>query len=380
VPARLARIKNFIINNPTTASGMPRQFFGAGDEHQNAPICEPALCFSNTPTGRAERKAYYNYIATTIFPYHITLKESKRLSDPQQRAVLYDIVGRVLTTQEPLLDIAKRFFKPISSWEEVAALGGISVCLLNYTAEHINTVVQALNTSTMDPALLSQHGARIYYAGMRLICRRRYKSSKVVIPPNYLFTVRSFSATGCVLYGPFELQLTYAELSDHFQYFHSHTCASLQGVSVSGAIILFDLRHYHASREHFYTALTRGRDLRRIYYWDPTVELDAEHSAYEARLVAHMEESIKGYVAQDVAKGRTWTEGTYVDVDAIRAMLAAQGGGDMCADCGSSMCMFWDREKAPPPHGYVVDRLCNAKAHIKGNFRVVCQLCNKRKH
>jgi len=56
----------------------------------------------------------------------------------------------------------------------------------------------------------------------------------------------------------------------------TRTCHSLQGSSVEGTLIMFDLAKRHISPEFVYVAMTRARDLNQIYFVDPESQVEYE--------------------------------------------------------------------------------------------------------
>lgn len=157
--------------NAFLADGTERTFFAAGDRNQNAPIARSPLCLT-----REETKAYYLRAISTIFPHHITLRVCKRIKTDKERATLIAIKDAVLHTDEPLITIARRYFKCIS---DLNAVQGMAVCYMNDTARIVNTfhhkrVLESLDTDAiLHPP--DRASGRTYYIGQRL--RGRASSS-----------------------------------------------------------------------------------------------------------------------------------------------------------------------------------------------------------
>ena len=100
-------------------------------------------------------------------------------------------------------------------------------------------------------------GGRSYYVGQVLRCRK-YKrfGRKGRLSVNNNYTVVALGDAGARVRetGGEERELTWAVLRDHFSYALAHTCHSLQGMSVSDGITLFDVDFFYVTREWFYTA------------------------------------------------------------------------------------------------------------------------------
>ena len=167
-----------------------------------------------------------------------------------------------------------------------------------------------------------------------------------------------------------ERELTWAVLRDHFIYALAHTCHSLQGMSVSDGIALFDINYFYVTREWLYTALTRATSLGaiRYRYWPPEAgRLHELADVREAELRARAERKIAGHRTADLRAGRRWEEADYVTVADVEALLEEQGG--RCAECATYLQVAWRERAKPDPDQFSVDRLDNALPHLRGNVR-----------
>jgi hypothetical protein len=373
-PLQLAQLNSFMDKHALLPDGTPRKFFAAGDKNQNAPIY--ASCLS-----RLEMKSYYSRAVATLFPHHLTLKVCKRVP-VHQRERMNAIRDAVLNTDEDLLAIAKRFFKPISKLRDVA---GYAVCSTNAEARAVNEFRQQRVAAVLEARGVEvvRMDGRIYYEGQLLRCRKFHRKPRIYI--NYNYRVVGFERKGGVVTGIFLDGVDGAEdfpwalslVRKLFDYSFAHTCHSLQGMSASGGITIFGLERPWNAREWFYTALTRTMDLDMVFYWDveavgsvtglPVVTRAQFRLALEARLPA--------YRAQDEKAGRAWAEGDYVDGAHILEMMEAQLG--RCAHCQTWLPHSWDERDDDMP---TIDRLDNNFAHIYGNCVLACLRCNRTRH
>ena len=367
----LAHIRRYTNENMLMEDGTDRKFFAAGDNNQNSPIETLSL-------GRLERKDYYFNCVSTIFDTHITLEVCKRVSTDDQRTRLGEIKRLVLETDTPLIDIARRFFTPITDLNQVA---GMSVCYLNETARIVNNFMNAKEAALIakgDPPLVISNAGRNYWVGQTLRCRKRLQVNGERMHINYVYKVASRWEGGLVLKSSLgtAYEVSFASLAECFAYNYAHTCHSLQGMSVAEGISLHDLIFYFVTREWFYTALTRSRDLDKIYYWDPSVVLHDLQVVKEGELEIKMERKLAGYKAQDAKAGRPFEEADYVSVDDFKLLLEEQDY--RCAVCAEVMALVW--KDAKDNTQFTLDRLDNALAHVKGNCAVSCLGCNRGKH
>ena len=373
-PLQLAQLQKFMDDNALMPDGTPRKFFAAGDKNQNAPIYASCL-------NRLEMKAYYSRAVAMLFPNHLTLKVCKRVP-VHQRERMNAIRDAVLNTDEDLLSIAKRFFKPISKLFQVT---GYAVCSTNAEARAVNEfrqqrVAEALEKQGVEVVRVD---GRIYYEGQTLRCRKFHRKPRIYI--NYNYRVAGFERKGDVVTGIFLDGVDSAEdfpwalslVRKLFDYSFAHTCHSLQGMSASGGITIFGLELPWNAREWFYTALTRTMDLDLVFYWD----VDARGSVTELAVVKKaqfrlaLEARLPGYRAQDEKAGRAWNEGDYVDGDHIMELMEAQWG--KCAHCQAWLPTSWEEGDAGMP---TIDRLNNNFAHIRGNCALACLRCNRARH
>jgi hypothetical protein len=371
-PHMLAKLQEFKLLN-TYCGNTPRQFFAAGDPHQNAPIMDIDLCMTTV-----ERKAYYDSIIATMFPRAITLTICKRFKGPnaeQDKATLAEIVSLVLepdlAKQVPLIEIARKYFKPVGAGG-LADVTGIAVCYLRETAAQVNIVRHAQHIKTMDPALLYEDRGRQYYIGQQLVCARFYKPHSV--RPNFLFTVAALPAVGAAeplltitgsTHGTFTLKLDDAR--DFFNYFFSHTGHSLQGMTVTGNITIFELTHRCASREWFYTALTRAQSLECITFWDPDIPVLDAADDFDAVFVARAAALIAGYKATDIKDGYAIGE-DFIRPDYLLKLYYA--GGGRCCHC------VMELEVKMGDKMFSADRKNNSLGHVTGNIQLCCRRCN----
>lgn len=370
-PPMLGHLKRFMVKNATMDDGTERHFYAAGDANQNAPIYASSL-------SRLELKAYYSRAISTLFPHQIRLKVCKRVSGEEQQARIVAIKEAVLNTTEPLLDICRRYFKPITKLSQVR---GRAVCHTNESARCVNDYREqriAKSLEEMGQEVVRFEG-RVYYVGQTLRCRLYHRSPRIYI--NYTYTVTGFEVKEGVVTGitleetkdwPWALSL----IKKLFIYDHANTCHSLQGMSAEGGISLFDVEAWCATREWFYTALTRTTDLDAVYFWDPDAgTVSGLPVVLRSDFRQAMESRLRAYMEQDTAAGRTWAPEDYIDGDGIMALYDEQEG--RCAHCAAWLPPRWKAKDRNQP---TVDRLDNALAHIKGNCCLACLHCNTSRH
>ena len=350
--------------------GTERHFFAGAN--QNPPIY--ASCLS-----RLEMKSYYTRAINTIFPNQIRLKVRKRVGAEQQQRV-FDIKEAVLNAAEPLLDICRRFFTPITNLRQIAD-GMRAVCFTNESARCVNDYREQRIARVLEKAgqQVVRHEGRAYYVAQVLRCRKFHKSPRIYI--NYTYTITGFevkegAVTGIYLEETGSWPWALSLVKRLFIYDHANTCHSLQGMTAASGIALFDVDIWCASREWLYTALTRTNDLDKVVFWDPAAGAVGDQPVVmRSDFSQAMEAKLRGYMDQDTAAGRAWEPEDYVDVAHIMELHSAQGG--VCAHCAAWLPPRW---KPADPEQATVDRLDNALAHVKGNCCLACLRCNRMRH
>ena len=363
--SKLAKLKRFVESNKTLPDGSERRFFAAGDPNQNAPI-DSTFAFRGQ-----EAKDYYTGAIHRIFPLLVTLHKCKRLKKPEQQATLMEIKRLVFETETPLIEIARQFFTPIKTVEEARGMG---VCFKNETVRVVNEARQAMAISRRKNVRFE--GGRSFYQGQRLRCDTFLEQGGGRPSPlftNFVYKVKYVRKSDLVLTdaGGVEFVVPFFLEKKHLAYDHANTCHSLQGLTASEGITLFDLFEWGLTREWFHTALTRANDLDKILFYDGP-RLSEAVDADELKQV--IREKIAGHKREDQSKKRLFFEEDFITVEDVMALLEASL---RCYICNEEVQLAWS--DAADPAQFSLDRINNDEAHVKGNIQLCCWGCNRRK-
>lgn len=369
-PQMLSQLKRFMAKHEGKI-----KFYAAGDPHQNAPII--GTCLS-----RLELKEFYIRTVGTLFPKQIRLSICKRVSSAHERERMTEIKDAVLHSDTDLLDICRKYFKPITSVEQLGE--GRAVCYTNESARVVNRIRQEAEASELEKQGVKIHRFpalnRLYYMGQSLRCRAYNKAPRLYV--NYTYMVSGFEEKGGVITGiylnhnPFPWALSL--IRKHFNYDFANTCHSLQGMSASDGVCLFDVEGWYITREWFYTALTRTRDLNKVYFWDAFqagTTVSGLPAATDADFVELMVERIADHKKEDKKKGFDWEEEEYVDGERILELFHEQN--KQCAHCGENLLARW---KKGDKNATTIDRIDNDFAHVKDNVMLTHCRCNAARH
>jgi hypothetical protein len=141
------------------------------------------------------------------------------------------------------------------------------------------------------------------------------------------------------------------------------TTHSVQGSTLSKPYAILDVTSVNASREWFWTALTRTDDLKKVWVYLGPVLGGTRSLNLKARLDSHK--------ATDEASGRP---GFDLTPSWVLATLKEQNY--CCAICHGML----DLEDADDPEHWSIDRKSNDRAHLQGNCQITHRLCNTRSH
>jgi hypothetical protein len=144
-------------------------------------------------------------------------------------------------------------------------------------------------------------------------------------------------------------------------------------MSVATGITLHDLAFFFVTREWFYTALTRSRNLAEIFYWDPSVVLHDLQVVKVGELDLRIERKIAGHRKADADAGRSFAEVDYITVEDVKALLDAQEY--CCSKCHEVVMLTW--KDAKDGSQFTIDRINNAEAHTRHNCLISCLNCNR---
>ena len=381
---KLERIADFMRAHAAVEGGEGGvRNYATGDPLQNPPIDRLAL-------SAADAAQFYCNAVSALFPAQLTLRHCKRVTSAAGEATLRAIKHRLFVLREPPGRVLRAYAKPVARLEDVT---GTAVCYLNATAAAVNEALHA--RAVRGRADIKLLGGKALHAGLELVCRKRLEvkllrdgggAPRGVLHVNFSYRVHEVHSDHAVL-DDYEggCAIVPAAALAHFSYAHAFTGHSQQGVSVDGAVTVFDAHYswregdewHGVTASWVYTALSRARDLSLVHVYTGAPLRAPEGVAGagpQAALERAFARKIAGHGSADRAAGRTWEEGTYVEPRDVTPMATRQGG--RCAACSAALQLSWTKRD---PAQASIDRIDNAK-ESKENCRLVCLRCNKAKH
>lgn len=307
--------------------------YATGDIDQTS-SCE---FYNNIP----DRVAYMEVLARWL-PTRVVLQGSRRLVEPSQTetllAIRTDLFGDDAATALSPKDVVRKY--GLRSFESVDELTGPLPCVtLSNATAHI------LNAKFEGGALR---------VGSQVACKAYHKELTV----NKVYTVTAVHEKTVELEGMGSKRFVKSMFRPAFCW----TGHSLQGSTLAGSYAVFDLDSPHATREWFWVALSRARDLRDpMFYVGPSLSKDFH---------AHLNRKLAGHRAYDKANGYK------TDVDAAWVHRKLKSQNFCCAVCHGMMdisdpsdSLFWS-----------IDRLDNFQGHTVDNCQLTHVRCNTSTH
>ena len=153
-------------------------------------------------------------------------------------------------------------------------------------------------------------------------------------------------------------------IRNNFIHGYCRTCHSFQGASIDDSITIFDWNHPCVSWKWLWTAITRSRDLDKVFFYNGNCP------EYNLQLLpGYLKKKIDGYEEQDKKAGRKYEEEKYITVDWLKSCY-----GKACCNCGDSF--IFEVKHSRPTSNLTADRKDNSIAHTIDNVAPLCITCN----
>ena len=299
-------------------------------------------------TNQRDYDEYSNMCINCIFPYSITLRENKRLKSKEHRKLLKQIKKDIFNENISVKDIINKYFKMVDK-----ITTSFNIAYKNRTCHEVSMRVRSM---------LKKHDE--YEVGESLICRKYTKlgKSKIVFNVNYEYTITAVSEATVQLDNTYWLPKTV--IRSAFTHNYCRTCHSFQGSSIDEGITVFDWGNFFVNRKWLWTAITRARDLSKVYFW----KYD-EKPENMNKLMEYLGQKIRRYKGQDNKDNRSFDEEDYITPEILRSWL-----GTCCQSCGDVLNLDVIDKKIVS--NVSAQRLDNELPHEKDNCVPWCGMCN----
>lgn len=345
-----------------------KKFIATGDSNQL-----PAVC---NMENIKNIKAYISDAISMVFPNNIELKINKRLKSEEDRAKLANLKQDIFNTEFAVEFICNKYgIKTINAMSDVNTSNNISY--FNYYSDKVNKHCHDKFAKKLKKSI--KINGQDYYPGLELVCKKHFKKNSERLFVNYIYKINHITTNCFTVVEPVEdIEINHefplSELSKYFKLSYCNTCHSVQGMSISDAITIFNANiDSHVDRTYFWTALTRATDLTKV-----TVFIHSKEEVERlelSRLQRYFRTKVENYKTQDTVKGRKISE-DYITADWIKDTYNAC---KQCSHCALPFEFDVDADNHVVSN-LTVDRIDNGKAHTKNNCVLSCHHCNVSKH
>ena len=101
--------------------------------------------------------------------------------------------------------------------------------------------------------------------GEEVICRKYVKKIGTKFNVNFKFRMSNIVGNIAVLQNVATNEKQ--NIEQHFIYAYCYTCHSKQGCSVDDDIVIYEWSKWYCSKNWYWTAITRARDLNRVNFY-----------------------------------------------------------------------------------------------------------------
>jgi len=239
-----------------------------------------------------------------MFDYTCELKINKRLECDADKALLNKIKCELFDDGVSVKDIVNKYF----GHQVIEKLGDQKRAFTYYrdSSAIVNAHIHSIVPHTTASKVV---GKTTFYMHEHVICKKSIKNINTRTYPNFVYEITRWNDTDfyvrCVLtHKTFLISLQ--QIQSSFTLPYANTVYSSQGASCAKPFVICDVFTKYASRNWFYTAITRAVRFEDIRF------LKASLFDVERHLERLAEEIVKGYKYQDKNAGREWSD-DYVD-------------------------------------------------------------------
>lgn len=348
-------------------------FYATGDTKQNKPF---AHGLNNIP----DIEKYLNRCISIMFPNQIVLKEIKRLNNENDKMRIQNLYDDLFNHHmNPIEAIKKANINTIDNINQLKTTKNI--CYFNFRRSILNDRVYKnfIQKPKENDKNYLEFGDLKITKGFELICKDYFKNNKSKFFRNYLYKIMNidYDNDTWTLLEPvskqtYELPYT-SDIVTKFTLPYAQTCHSVQGLSISEPITIFDCNTPYVDINFIWTAITRCRDLNNV-----TVFIHSEKEVLklnDAKIKQHHSLKIDSYKNQDRKAKRKVIEKEYVNHDWILKKLEES---NECPYCHCSLyTILHDNNQIDS--NISINRVNSELPHTMKNCQLTCSYCNMSK-
>jgi hypothetical protein len=305
-----------------------------------------------------------------MFKNQITLKVNKRLKNEEDKIKLSNIKDDIFNYSKDVIETFKKYgIKLIYKMEDVKTKNNI--CYFNFRCQKINEHIHKLIKTENKTITINKIK---YWKGLELICKEHFKNAKARLFTNYRYILNSIDNNKFTVIEPVEnIKMSFKiSMLKYFRLPYANTCDSVQGMTIEDEFTIFDCNTPYVDRNFIWTALSRTDDLSKVNIF---VHDKAEVSRLTyAKISQYFRLKVDGYKSQDYKAGREWKDEEYINANWI--ITEREKYNNCCPICKKYFIISLGLTDTEAKSNITVDRINNAKAHIKNNCRLMCLRCN----
>ena len=310
------------------------------------------------------------FCVNQMFKNQITLKVNKRLKNEEDKIKLSNIKDDIFNYSKDVIETFKKYgIKLIYKMEDVKTKNNI--CYFNFRCQKINEHIHKLIKTENKTVTINKIK---YWKGLELICKEHFKNANARLFTNYRYILNSIDNNNFSVIEPVE-NVKYSfniKMLKYFRLPYANTCDSVQGMTIEDEFNIFDCNTPYVDRNFIWTALSRTDDLSKVNIF---VHDKAEVSRLTyAKISQYFRLKVDGYKAQDYKAGREWKDEEYINANWI--ITEREKYNNCCPICKKYFIISLGLTDTEAKSNITVDRINNAKAHIKNNCRLMCLRCN----
>ncbi len=290
---------------------------------------------NNGETCTVSRKEYFNAVLPRFFPMRLTLRESRRLKLEEDRVKAY-AMRKDLEAGVSIRECVARYgLNTVNDMEAVGRIVRKHNIQMNITLENATACV------------INQMYAKCVRAGDTVVCKKYIKG----LVRNEIYKIEAVNDTTFTIGGK-------EYKKSGFRLPFAYTCHAVQGEDVDGCFIIYDIDHFGASYEWFYTAATRATYLKNVFvYTGPSLAGAIDWG-----------KKLQGYIEQDKKAGRA----TDITLSYMKELCSK--ANYCCCHCQGMVAMVYEEGDDDQ---WTLDRIDDAKGHVVGNLQLAHLRCNR---
>jgi len=281
----------------------------------------------------------------------------------------------ILSKPKEIIQTLKDFgFKTISNMSELKTTKNI--CYFNqYRTNVVNKYVH--RKLIKKPTNVFTINGVDYWKGLELTCTKHHKAKGIRLYVNYTYVIESigekfFKIIDDVEEKNFTLDIS---LLSHFKLPYADTCHSVQGLSISEPMTIFDINTPYVDKYFIWTSLTRATDFNNVTIF---IHNDDEVSQLvKCKTKQHFVFKVDGYKHQDKQAKREFKNEEFITAEWIKEQYSKLER-KACSCCQAPYEIVLDPNNVVRTN-ITVDRIDSNIAHVQTNCQLLCGLCNSTK-